>query len=66
MNVKITFSDALYRYKHSLKISNRLVVICVFYRPESTQFLVIFITRNQKISHNAMRLRLESVHVHVG
>ena len=39
MNAKFTFSDAPYWNKRSLKISNHLVVICVFYRPEGDHLL---------------------------
>ena len=69
MKAKIIFSDAAYWNKGSLKISNHLVVICVFYRPEGDQFFTVFMVQNHKnrgYFHNAMRLRLESVHVHVG
>ena len=69
MNAKILFSDAPYWNKRSLKISNHLVVICVFYWPEGDQFFYRFYgtkSQNRGYFHNAMRLRLESVHVHVG
>ena len=42
MKAKIIFSDAPYCSKYSLKILGRLLVICVFYRPECAQFLVFF------------------------
>ena len=42
MNFKITFSDASYQYKHSLKISNHLVKICVFYRQNALNFWSFF------------------------
>ena len=42
MNAKIVFSEAPYWNKRSLKISNHLVVICVFYRPEGDQFFYRF------------------------
>ena len=69
MNAKIIFSEAPYGIKRSLKISNHLVVICIFYRPEGDQFFTVFYgTKSQTRGyfHNTMRLRLESVHVHVG
>ena len=43
MNAKIIFSDAPYWNKRSLKISNHLVVICVFYRPEGIQMFLPFL-----------------------
>ena len=49
MNAKIIFSEATYWNKRSLKISNHLVVICAFYRPEGDQFLTVFMVQNHKI-----------------
>ena len=49
MNAKFTFSDAPYWNKRSLKISNHLVVICVFYRPEGDHLLQFFMVQNHKI-----------------
>ena len=48
MNAKIIFSDAPYGNKGSLKISNHLVVICVFYRPEGDQFFTVSMVQNHK------------------
>ena len=57
----------IYWNKRSLKFSNHLLVaICIFYRPEGDQFFTIFMVQNRGYFHNAMRSRLESVHVHVG
>ena len=53
MNAKFTFSDEPYWNKRSLKISNHLVVICVFYRPEGDhllQFLSYKITKSRIFS----------------
>ena len=49
MNAKIIFSDAPYWNKRSLKISNHLVLVCIFYRPEGDQFFTIFMVQNHKI-----------------
>ena len=49
MNAKFIFSDAPYWNKPSLKISNHVVVICVFYRPEGNQFFIVFMVQNHKI-----------------
>ena len=49
MNAKIIFSEAPYWIKRSLKISNHLVVICIFYRREGDQFFTVFMVQNHKI-----------------
>ena len=49
MNAKIIFSDAPYWNKRSLKISNHLVVICVFYRRFYDVFTDVFMVQNHKI-----------------
>ena len=49
MNAKIIFSEAPYGIKRSLKISNHLVIICIFYRPEGDQFFTVFMVQNHKI-----------------
>ena len=49
MNAKIIVSDAPYSNKRSLKFSNHLVVIYVFYRPEGDQFFTTFMVQNHKI-----------------
>ena len=49
MNAKIIFSEAPYGIKCSLKISNHLVLICIFYRPEGDQFFTVFMVQNHKI-----------------